>query len=233
MTIVSFVFGCICGYYATQRNWTYSLVFWGLNRLFDGLDGSVARVSGQQSDFGGYFGALLCLCRGLVASPLTILDFSLLNRRYRDGFYRVQYRSHLYCVWRAQRHSLARCVVSSWYLLRKRRLLDVLERCSREAISRSQKYVLPRYIALKSSNFILWFEYYFLFCFSFCAGRGELTTVTMPPGLIGGFETVIFFSCFLIFPQYATHLFFLMGFMVCLTIVQRLFWARSNLDKKK
>jgi hypothetical protein len=55
----------------------------------------------------------------------------------------------------------------------------------------------------------------------------------MPPGLIGGFETVIFFSCFLIFPNYATHLFLLMGVLVCFTIVQRLIWASQNLDKQK
>jgi phosphatidylglycerophosphate synthase len=29
-------------------------LFWVLNRLCDGLDGIVARVSGRQTDFGGY-----------------------------------------------------------------------------------------------------------------------------------------------------------------------------------
>jgi hypothetical protein len=83
VTFISFVCGIICGYFATQRDWTNALIFWGLNRFFDGLDGSVARVSGQQSDFGGYFGP----------SIILRIRFKFFHRskhfniRYRDGFY--------------------------------------------------------------------------------------------------------------------------------------------------
>ena len=59
--------------------------------------------------------------------------------------------------------------------------------------------------------------------------RGELTTVTMPPALVAGFETVVFFALFFIFPERVTLLFVIMSAMVSVNIVQRLVWARRVL----
>jgi hypothetical protein len=59
--------------------------------------------------------------------------------------------------------------------------------------------------------------------------KKELTTITMPPALIEGAETVIFYSLFLIFNKYSTFLFGLFGFLVFLTVCQRLIWARLNI----
>ncbi len=59
--------------------------------------------------------------------------------------------------------------------------------------------------------------------------RGELTSVTMPPGLIAGTETVILYSCFFLFPQRMAELFALMAALVGVTIVQRVVWARAHL----
>jgi phosphatidylglycerophosphate synthase len=61
------------------------------------------------------------------------------------------------------------------------------------------------------------------------AQRGELTTVTMPPGLIAGFETIVFFSLFYLFPTHLTELFTLMAVLVAANVVQRLVWARKVL----
>ena len=58
---------------------------------------------------------------------------------------------------------------------------------------------------------------------------GELTTVTMPPALIAGFETVIFFALFFLFPGRLVMLFGLMSVLVGVNIVQRLVWARRAL----
>jgi phosphatidylglycerophosphate synthase len=58
---------------------------------------------------------------------------------------------------------------------------------------------------------------------------GERTSVTMPDGLIGGSETLVLFSVFLIFPGYIVPLFLLMAALVGVTIVQRLVWAARNL----
>lgn len=60
--------------------------------------------------------------------------------------------------------------------------------------------------------------------------RGEKTTVTMPAGLIGGTETIIFYSLFIFWPDQAALLFGLMGSLVLLTVIQRVGWAAKYLD---
>ena len=59
--------------------------------------------------------------------------------------------------------------------------------------------------------------------------RGELTSVTMPPGLVAGTETVILYSCFFLFPARLAELYALMAALVGVTIGQRLVWARRHL----
>lgn len=61
------------------------------------------------------------------------------------------------------------------------------------------------------------------------AARGELTTVTMPGGLVEGAETVVFYSLFFIFPAQLAPLFGLMAALVGVTIAQRVAWAVKNL----
>lgn len=57
----------------------------------------------------------------------------------------------------------------------------------------------------------------------------ELTTVTMPPAIIAGTETVIFFTLFLLLPDHLVTLFSVMAALVCVGIVQRMIWASSHL----
>jgi hypothetical protein len=52
----------------------------------------------------------------------------------------------------------------------------------------------------------------------------------MPAGLIGGAETIIFFSLFIILPQHLVSLYWIMAVLVVITIGQRLVWASQNLD---
>jgi len=59
--------------------------------------------------------------------------------------------------------------------------------------------------------------------------KGELTTVTIPRGLIEGLETFLFYSLFMIFPQWLTVLFSLMAGLVILTSIQRVAWAVRHL----
>lgn len=61
------------------------------------------------------------------------------------------------------------------------------------------------------------------------SARGEVTTVTMPSGLVGGAETVLFFCLFLLWPGALFWLFAAMTVMVLLGVGQRLVWARRNL----
>lgn len=55
------------------------------------------------------------------------------------------------------------------------------------------------------------------------------TTIVMPAGIIGGFETIIAYGIFLLFPSYATILFSIFAVLVLITILQRLYWAKHNL----
>lgn len=57
------------------------------------------------------------------------------------------------------------------------------------------------------------------------AARGEVTTVTMPPGIVAGAETVLFYSLFLLLPAYAPELFVVMALLVLLNVAFRLRWA--------
>lgn len=59
---------------------------------------------------------------------------------------------------------------------------------------------------------------------------GEMTTVTMPPGLIEGTETVAFYSLFFLLPNFTAALFIIMGILVIITIAQRMQWALNNID---
>ncbi len=61
------------------------------------------------------------------------------------------------------------------------------------------------------------------------SGEGELTSVTMPEGLIGGTETVIFFTLFFLLPGRLVLLFGTMGALTLLTALQRIVWALRKL----
>lgn len=61
--------------------------------------------------------------------------------------------------------------------------------------------------------------------------RGELTTVTMPSGLVGGAETILFYSAFLLWTDGLPWLFAAMTVMVMLSVGQRLHWARHHLTE--
>jgi hypothetical protein len=56
------------------------------------------------------------------------------------------------------------------------------------------------------------------------------TTIVMPAGIIGGFETIIAYGIFLLFPSYITILFSIFGILVSITIIQRLIWAKHILQ---
>ena len=55
------------------------------------------------------------------------------------------------------------------------------------------------------------------------------TTIIMPAGIIGGFETIVAYGIFLLFPTHITILFSVFAQLVFITIIQRLIWARQAL----
>ncbi|MCP4141598.1 MAG: CDP-alcohol phosphatidyltransferase family protein [Chloroflexi bacterium] len=56
------------------------------------------------------------------------------------------------------------------------------------------------------------------------------TTIVMPAGLVGGFETIIFYSLFFLLPQFILHIFIIFSTLIFITVIQRLIWAKKNLS---
>ena len=61
------------------------------------------------------------------------------------------------------------------------------------------------------------------------ATRGERTTITMPPGVVAGAETLLFYSLFIAIPAWRLTLFWTMSALVGVNVVQRLWWAHRAL----
>ena len=60
---------------------------------------------------------------------------------------------------------------------------------------------------------------------------GTQTAIVMPAGIIGGFESIIAYGIFLLFPAHITVLFSIFAALVIVTIIQRLIWAWKNVDR--
>lgn len=54
ITLIGLSFGLGCAFWAANGGYQFGLLLWLINRFLDGLDGTVARETGKQSDFGGY-----------------------------------------------------------------------------------------------------------------------------------------------------------------------------------
>lgn len=54
ITGAAFAVGLLCAATAAAQNYWLAFGLWLINRILDGLDGEVARLSGKQSDWGGY-----------------------------------------------------------------------------------------------------------------------------------------------------------------------------------
>lgn len=61
--------------------------------------------------------------------------------------------------------------------------------------------------------------------------RGARTAVDMPPGLVEGAETVVFFAVALAVPAWVVPLFWVMSAAVGVTILQRVAWALRGLAR--
>jgi len=61
------------------------------------------------------------------------------------------------------------------------------------------------------------------------SSRGELTTITMPPGLVAGTETVMFYTAMIAWPSARDTLFMVMAALVAVNVIQRLLWAHRHL----
>lgn len=172
LSVVGLVLGVSAAVALWQQAYVIGFGLWFLNRVFDGLDGTVARTRGAQSDFGGYLDIVIDfvvyaaipvgLALGRPSEPVILSLIFLLSTYYVNA--------------------------ASWMYL-----AAILEKRN---LSRGDK----------------------------------LTTITMPTGLIGGTETILFYTVFIFFPAQLAWLFSLMGILILITILQRLVWARRYLS---
>ncbi len=178
ITAFALVAGLLAAWFAFTQSYFAAFGFWILNRIFDGLDGLMARLHNKQSDFGGYVDILTDFII-YAALPIGLVAGSPSNERYL-----------------ALAFMLASFYVNtaSWMYL-----AAILEKRAAHAPDPSIH-----------------------------SGQAQ-TTIVMPAGLIGGFETIIAFSLFTLFPAYLTLLYSIFGVLVCVTIIQRLIWAKRNL----
>jgi phosphatidylglycerophosphate synthase len=61
------------------------------------------------------------------------------------------------------------------------------------------------------------------------AAPSQMTSVVMPPGLVGATETILAYCAFLLWADHAVFLFFIFGALVLATTLQRLAWAWRNI----
>ena len=173
ITVTACLVGVASGAAAMGQQYGLALGLWGANRLLDGLDGTMARANGKQSDLGGYLDLVLDMVV-YAAIPLGLALGSNLS-----GII------------------LALAVLfASFY------------------INSATWMVLSSFLEKRCQG---------------AKARGELTTVTIPRGLVEGLETFLFYSLFFIFPQWLTGLFSLMAGLVVLTSIQRVVWAFHHL----
>lgn len=173
VTAVALGLGMVCMGLAWQGIYWLSAIFWALNRVADGLDGTLARVNGRQSDLGGYVDILAdYVVYGLLPVALVAADPTAAK-------------------WLALALLLVSYYVNtaSWMYL-----AAILEKRQAGA-----------------------------------AVRGEKTTITMPPALIGGTETILAYFLFILWPAQLATLFYIMAALVVISIFQRLAWAWGGL----
>lgn len=173
VTLLALVIGLTAAVMAARQEYILALALWLASRVLDGLDGLLARMTQQQTDFGGYLDIVADFAV-YAAVPIGLF----LGRATTDlGISLVLLLGSFYIN------------AASWMYLSA-----ILEKRSVGA-----------------------------------GVRGELTTVTMPAGLVGGTETIFFYAAFLIWPRALPWLFLTMAGLVLLGVIQRLWWARRHL----
>ena len=174
LSLISLGMGVASAIALAGQAYGLGFILWFLNRLFDGLDGTLARSQGQKSDFGGYLDILIdFIVYALIPIGLVLgqpSEAAWLSLAMMLGVFYVNAASWMY-------------------------LAAILEKRQRSQ-------------------------------------TGQMTSVTMPAGLIGGTETIILYTFFMLFPSFFISLFYLMTFLVVITIAQRIHWAYHHLSSQ-
>lgn len=183
LTLIAFGFGISSGAAVLRGDLRLGLVLWLTNRVFDGLDGAVARATGKQSDFGGY----LDILTDFAVYAWIPIAFAL-RPLFVEGFF-----------------------PDKWVLISSLALLGVFY------LNAASWMYLSAILEKRNAG---------------AFNRGETTSVTMPTGLVEGFETILFYTLFFIRPYQVHILFGGMAALVLIGVGQRLFWAFRELGRR-
>ena len=173
LSVTSMLLCVAAGVLAWQSAPALAVLCWLTGRLLDGLDGPVARSSGQDSDVGGYADLLLDTI-GYAAIPLGVAAGA------GD----------------AHHWAIAAVLLATFYVNTVSVLLlsAILEKRS-----------------IGKAHF------------------GETTTITLPPALVEGSETILIFTLALAMPAWADTVFVVMALGVVVSVLQRAGTARRLL----
>lgn len=171
VSLLGLVIALLAAWSAYRQIYFAAFALWILNRVFDGLDGLLARMHNKQSDFGGYVDILTDFV-AYAALPIGLVAGSPSSERYLALAF----------------------MLASFY------------------INTASWMYLAALLEKRALH-----------------GKDTQTSIVMPAGLIGGFETIIAFGFFTLFPAYLTILYIIFTILVFVTIAQRLIWAKRIL----
>ncbi len=198
ITLIGFIFGILSVLFIPQYFYLAN-IFWWLNRLCDGVDGVIARVSNTQTDLGGY----LDICFDFIiyaAIPISIAHSN-------------PHIEHL---------MLVVAIMEGMYFVNAALLFHGAALCEKRALDKRKGNISGIYLIFYSTHFT-----HFILSILIA---GRKTSVSMPPALVEGFETMMFYGAFLALPQHAMVLFCLFASLVFVTILQRIHWGVGNLN---
>ena len=189
VTLLSLLLGIVSALLLWYGAVGWAFLLWILNRLTDGIDGAVARLTGRTSDLGGY---LDIVADFVVYSALPI---AFVMRSGPGG-------------------------------------IGGLSGTALQQAIFDPPFLVPAALVLLAVFYVNAASWMYLSAILEKRGRqreGELTSVTMPEGVIGGAETFGFFTLFFLLPMYLAHLFWIMAILTLFTALQRIVWALRNL----
>lgn len=169
-----FLLGTACAGALARGWWGWGFGLWALNRIFDALDGAIARMRRRQTDLGGY----LDLMSDFVVYTLIPIGVVLGVGSESGDVWALAVLLGTYYV-----------NAASWMFLSA-----ILEKREHDQ-----------------------------------ASAGHQTVVVMPAGVVGGTETMAFYTLFIVLPVHFAVLAFVMAGLVALGALQRGVWAVRNL----
>ena len=173
ITLIAFSFGILCSMMIIFKHPYFALIFWIFNRILDGLDGTVARLSNKQTDWGGYLDIMLDF---IIYAAIPISFTSSYGNGHLD-------------------YAALAIMLAVFY------------------INSASWMYLSALVEKKT----------------FHNNTKQLTSISMPTGLIEGAETIFLYGILFVFPEYLAFEFFIISGLTIIGIFQRMIWGYNNL----